>query len=84
MHISQIVENLEKKAHDKSIRVYAELSRKQYDKVLKGEFTMEVPYGVRMSNKRGSRALHFDCESVEAAQELQEGLDNSFIAWQEG
>lgn len=84
MHINQIVKNLEKKAHDKSIRIYAELSRKQYDKVLKGEVTMEVPYGVRMHNKRGSRALHFDCDSIEAAKELQDGLENSFIAWQEG
>jgi len=85
MHIDQIVSNLERKAYerDKSIHVYAELSRKQYDKILKGEVTMEIPYGVTMKNKSGSRGLHFDCDTVECANELKDGLDNSFIVWQE-
>lgn len=69
---------------DKSsgIEIYAELSKKQFNLIHNGDATIEVPYGVSMKNKAGSRALHFYCESDDAAEELREGLDDSGIAWQ--
>ena len=64
------------------IEIYAELSKKQFNLVHNGGATVEVPYGVSMKNKAGSRALHFYCENINVAKELQDGLDQSGISWQ--
>lgn len=75
--------DIRNKSSDTPIEIYAELSRKQYNLIQDGEAEIEVPHGVSMRNKAGSRALHFICENAEAAKELREGLDESAIAWQE-
>ncbi len=68
---------------DGEVQVYAELSKKQFNQILDGEVTMEIPYGTSLKHKAGSRALNFICVGVRQAKELEEGLDNSSIAWQE-
>jgi hypothetical protein len=68
---------------DRPIEIYAELSKKQYNLVQTGQVSVEVPHGVMLRNKAGSRALHFFCPDVEAAKELRDGLDDSSVSWQE-
>jgi len=68
---------------DVNIEVYAELNRKQYNLIQNGMAEIEVPYGVTMTNKAGSKALRFHCSSRRVAKELEQGLDNSAISWQE-
>ena len=63
--------------------IYAELSKKQYDKILRCESELCLPHGVRVKNRCGSRGLFFECDSKEIAQELIDGLDASSISWQE-
>lgn len=63
--------------------IYAELTKKQQRQIANGEVDVVVPYGTTLKNKRGSRGLHFVCESVEVAQELKDGLDASDVSWQE-
>jgi hypothetical protein len=65
------------------IEVYAELSKKQYKQIQAGEAYLQVPSGVDMKNRAGSRALYFYCNDEETAELLKEGLDDSFIAWQD-
>jgi hypothetical protein len=65
------------------IEIYAELSKKQYNLIQMGGASIEVPRGVNMKNKAGSRALFFSCDDAEVAKELIEGLNESAIAWQE-
>ena len=65
------------------VEIFAELSRKQYNLIQNGDATIEVPYGVEMKNKAGSRALRFRCPDKFVAKELERGLDSSAISWQE-
>lgn len=62
--------------------VYAVLSRSQYIKLSSGEYSIEVPNGVSMSHRAGSKNLFFDCEDEFAGQQLLDGLDVSGISWQ--
>ena len=48
-----------------------------------GLATLEVPEGVAMTNKSGSKILQFDCEDRATAEILCDGLDVSGIAWDE-
>ena len=73
----------EKPIVDGPVFLYAELSRKQYDLVQTGGASIEVPYGVKIRNRTGSRCLFFDCDDLESSKELKDGLDNSGIGWQE-
>jgi hypothetical protein len=68
---------------DRPIIVYAELSKKQYNLIQTGQAVIEVPHGVQLRNRAGSRALYFSCINSEIAKELQDGLDDSAIAWQD-
>jgi hypothetical protein len=70
------------KKQSSGIEIYAELSKKQFNLIHNGDATIEVPYGVSMKNKAGSRALHFYCDDDDAAEELREGLNESGISWQ--
>jgi hypothetical protein len=63
--------------------IIAILSKSQYQKVINGQYSLEVPYGVNLANKAGSRNLYFTCEDEDAYQELTEGLDTSGISWQD-
>ena len=67
---------------EEQIEIYAELSRKQYKLIQDGKATIEVPSGVEMTNKVGSRGLLFTCTGVIMGKALKEGLDNSYISWQ--
>jgi len=69
---------------EKTFEIYAELSKKQYDLVINGDADLELPYGVQMSNRKGSRSLSFSCKDGETAKLLADGLDNSSINWQWG
>lgn len=68
---------------DESIEIYAELSKRQSEMIRSGNYGIEIPYGVNMTNRPGSRCLYFICDGKESAQELMEGLDASQISWQE-
>ena len=48
-----------------------------------GSATLEVPEGVTMHNKAGSRILQFECDSRKVAEILCDGLDVSGIPWDE-
>ena len=65
------------------LNIYAELSRKDYRQILNGELEICVPYGVRMSNRAGSRGLFFECDDEDAVKILIDGLDASYVSWQE-
>lgn len=67
---------------ENTIEIYAELSKKQYQLIQSGNATIQIPYGTKMINKKGSRGLYFYCEDDKVAQELVEGLNNSNINWQ--
>ena len=61
----------------------AVLSRKHYNLLITGQATLEIPEGVSMQNKSGSKVLHFDCEDREVAEVLCDALDVSGISWDE-
>ena len=65
------------------IEIYAELTKKQFERVASGEYSREVPHGVTMKHSSGSRALRFSCDDIENAKLLMDGLDDSGINWQE-
>ena len=61
---------------------YTELTKKQYKKILNGELSIEIPHGVKMKNRKGSRGLFFECTDKSSARELIKGLQLSGMAWQ--
>lgn len=65
-----------------SIEIYSELSKRQYESIQRGESCLELPYGVSMFNKKGSRGLYFTCDNEDSAEELIEGLEGSLISWE--
>ena len=71
------------KDYEGAVAVYAELTRKQLGMIQQGVVEMEIPFGTSMKNKQGSRGLHFICDSVAVAKELEDGLDASGVSWQE-
>jgi len=66
-----------------SLSIYAELSRRDYNKILNDELEICVPYGIEMEHGRGSRCLFFECSDVNSRQLLIDGLEASGIPWQE-
>lgn len=68
---------------DKPIMITAQLSRNQYAMIQNDEAYIEVPSGVVMNNRAGSKTLEFNCENEEIASILVDGLDNSGIVWDE-
>jgi|SaaInlV_100m_DNA_2_1039680.scaffolds.fasta_scaffold11221_3 hypothetical protein len=66
-----------------SVGISAVLTRKHYKLLVTGLATLEVPEGVAMTNKSGSKILQFDCEDRATAEILCDGLDVSGIAWDE-
>jgi hypothetical protein len=65
------------------VEIMAVLSQSQYNLIRTGAADIEIPYGVEMENKAGTKILSFACEDRDIAEELMEGLDNSGIAWEE-
>lgn len=67
---------------DREFDIYAELNRKQYNLILNDEAYLEIPRGVTMKNKKGSRSLLFSCPNKGLAKMICQGLDESGVSWQ--
>ena len=65
------------------VEIYAEISKKQYRQIESGEYGIQVPKGVSMKHRAGSRALTFFCDTRELADVMEEALDESYVNWQE-
>lgn len=65
------------------MEIYAELTKKQYRKILGDEIEICIPFGTSMENVAGSRGLHFECSDYIVAKQLIDGLEASGIAWQD-
>lgn len=65
------------------VEIIAVLTNKQYQMIKTGAAELEIPSGVKMENKAGSKFLTFACENRDIAEVLEDGLDNSGIDWQE-
>jgi len=64
------------------MEVYAEISRKIFNRVEAGELRFCLPDGVSFSRRLGSRSCFFECEYKEAFDILTEALDDAGIQWQ--
>jgi hypothetical protein len=71
------------KPEEGPVSIRAVLSRKHYNLLIFGQATLEIPEGVSMQNKSGSKVLHFDCEDRDTAEILCDALDVSGIVWDE-
>jgi hypothetical protein len=77
--------NRSKTAEDNGpVDIEAVLSHKHYNLLRSGLATLEIPQGVTMQNRNGSRLIFFDCEDRDVAKILCDGLDVSGINWNEG
>ncbi len=81
--VDSMTEEQKKTYLEKPVDIVAVLSKNQYEMIRTGSAEIQVPYGVTMENRAGSRRLSFYCESREIAEDLTEGLDNSGIIWEE-
>jgi len=68
---------------DGPVSIRAVLSKKHYNLLIYDKATLEIPEGVTMLNKAGSKVLLFDCDSRDLAEVLCDGLDVSGISWDE-
>jgi len=69
-------------SHSSPIEIYAELSRKNFQKLCAGELVMQIPVGSSIRHKAGSRGFRIICADEEIAELVQDGLTNSGIPWQ--
>ena len=69
--------------NDGPVDIRAVLSRKHYNLLVTNKASLEIPEGVSMQNKSGSKVLNFHCESRDIAEILCDGLDVSGISWDE-
>lgn len=65
------------------LNIYAELSKKNYQQIMDDELEVCLPYGVKMTNRCGSRGLFFECDDKDAKSVLIDGLEASGVSWQE-
>jgi len=70
-------------SNSEPVSVRAVLTRRCYKLLIEGKATLEIPNGVSMQNKSGSKVLSFECEDRDVAEILCDGLDVSGIAWDE-
>ena len=64
--------------------IYAEISKKQLgNKNKKNSLWFDVPYGVELSRKEGSRACFFECVDEESFNDVIKILEDNNINWQE-
>lgn len=75
--------NQETRKDNSPVTLYAELTKKQFQKLCSGEFTMVVPYGIEVRHRKSSRGVMFNCVDRTTARLLIDGLKNSGISWQE-
>ena len=81
--VKNMEEGQKKDYMNKPVDLIAVLSKNQYEMIKTGATEIQIPYGVSMTNKAGSRRLAFYCDNRDIAEELIEGLDNSGIIWEE-
>ncbi len=81
--VKNMEEGQKKDYMNKPVGLIAVLSKNQYEMIKTGATEIQIPYGVSMMNKAGSRRLAFYCDNRDIAEELIEGLDNSGIIWEE-
>lgn len=66
---------------DNEIEIRAILTKRHYNLLVSGQASLEIPKGVTMRNKAGSRILQFVCDDKEVSEILCEGLESSGISW---
>lgn len=66
----------------KEFIIYAELSKKQYGEMEGSGVWFDLPDGVTLSRKKGSRACYFECDSKESEEAIIDILENKRINWQ--
>jgi hypothetical protein len=71
------------KLNDGPVDIRAVLSKRHYNLLINNKASLEVPEGVSMKNKAGSKVLSFHCDSRDVAEVLCDGLDVSGIPWDE-
>lgn len=62
--------------------IYAEITKKQLKDIEEGRMSFNLPNGVSLSRKEGSRACYFSCDDADA-EYLKELLGSLDIPWQE-
>ena len=64
------------------MEIYAELTKKQKESLDSGA-KLDLPEGVIVTRKSGSRACFFDCEDRPAYLEMIDSLEENRILWQD-
>jgi len=64
------------------MEIYAEISRKQLQKVQGGTMKLPVSAGITCKRKEGSRCCYFEVDTQSAFQQLEDYLDGAAILWQ--
>lgn len=77
------LKEMEASQQSSTIVITAQLNHHDYNSVIDGELAVEVPSGVAMLNRAGSRSLEFVCSDEKAAEELVAGLEASGMPWDE-
>ena len=62
--------------------IYAELTKKQLESLESGA-KFNVPSGVSVNRKSGSRACYFVCNDKQSYREMVEALEDVGISWQD-
>ena len=65
------------------MEIYAEITKKILGLVEGGNFKLDLPSGVDLKRKSGSRACYFECQDESSKEELIDLLENRGISWQE-
>jgi len=70
--------------------IYAELSKKMLPPMDEGQINIDLPYGVAMNRRLGSRSCYFVCDEnlsdkdqKELIKDVGDKLDEIGINWQE-
>jgi len=64
------------------VEIYAEIPKKLYGEMEDKGQLFELPDGVSISRKRGSRVCYFECETKDGKDALIDILDQKGINWQ--
>ena len=62
--------------------IYAEITKKMFNRVEEYGFPFRIPSGVELRRKRNSRACYFTCANDEVTSDLVNLLDRYGINWQ--
>jgi len=64
------------------MEAYAEITKKDLERMEKGDMCFSFPRGIEMKRRKGSRALFLSC-SEEVDDTLIDFLDQNNLCWQE-